>query len=634
MKFTAAIFATFYCFLLFGQTAFEQSQKAFQQYLSTDSIRAKKELAFQRKHARSASQKIRYKLNQAAFYNQAADFERMESTLDQLNVRELKKDVVLEGEYIRLKSLADYRKNNYDASTNRIRAFFQRRKSVPAETRIDLMLTICANEMAKGEYAAATGRAMKEYKFVKATPKAISDKLKVRLYSSLYNSFYYEAKYDSALYYLYKAEPFLKDESVEKAGFYGRLAIVHTILHEHDQAIRYYKKSITIYEKANEPVSLAHAWYNLGVSYKEVDEDKAIYCFRKALKKGQQAGSEQVIGYALQDLGDTYLNRKEYKLARQYNEEALSVLRKVGNQRGVVTVLLNLGREGLETGNFDEALNYLNEALDLTKGSEDIAGLEYCYEYLYKTYERMGDYRMAHRYHKLFSKTQQQLLKLDMRSNIKQLNLQYDIRVKEATNKLLRKEVVLKNKKIAAESTIKWLLGGLLVVAFGGIFVLRRVLIQRAKLKELELQLVQSELKTSEQEKIRAESELETVKQQLISKNALIGELNKLVVENEQNFIAREQLNNLATNESDWVQFLAKLQILFPNFSDNLKSKHPNLSKNEFRLAALIRLNLSDKEISELLFIELSSVKKAKHRLKQKLQLDAAEKLDAYLGQL
>jgi DNA-binding CsgD family transcriptional regulator len=45
-------------------------------------------------------------------------------------------------------------------------------------------------------------------------------------------------------------------------------------------------------------------------------------------------------------------------------------------------------------------------------------------------------------------------------------------------------------------------------------------------------------------------------------------------------------------------------------------------------------LNLSDKEISELLFIEIPSVKKAKNRLKQKLQLDASDKLDAYIGLL
>lgn len=634
MKFTAVFLVVFSAFLVVGQSAFDRSHKAFEQYLSSDSTRAKKELTFQRLHAGSRTQKQRYLLNLAAFYLQISNLERLESTLEKVEAFSFGKEVELEGEFVRLKSLLYFRKNNYDASTKLIRSFFKRRTTIPDETRVALELNICENEMAKGAYSKARYSALNEYKMIQKHPDALSNKMKVRLFSSLYNSCYYEAKYDSALYYLYKAEPFLKEASVEKAGFYSRLAIVHTILHEHPKAIRLYKKSIAIYEKSNEPVQLAHTWYNLGVSYKEVNIDKAIACMERSLQLARNAKADQVIGYSLQDLGDIYLTRKQYAKAEKYNLEALEVLRAAGNDRGVATVLLNLGRQGLETNRFEEALTFLKEALKMTENSEDLAGLEYCYEYLYKTYEQMGDFRLAHRYHKLYAKTQQKLLKLDMRSNIEQLNLSYDVRVKEATNKILREEVELKNKKIAAERNVRWLLAGLLVAAFGAIFFIRRTLIQRAKLKELQLQLVQSELSVSEREKLHTMEELETVKQQLISKNTLIGELNKLVVENEQTLISKEQLSNLATNDADWVHFLAKLQILFPNYSDNLKSKHPNLSNNEFRLAALIRLNLSDKEISELLFIEISSVKKAKHRLKQKLSLEVGDKLDVYLGQL
>lgn len=88
------------------------------------------------------------------------------------------------------------------------------------------------------------------------------------------------------------------------------------------------------------------------------------------------------------------------------------------------------------------------------------------------------------------------------------------------------------------------------------------------------------------------------------------------------------------TNDTDWVEFLAKLQLVFPQFTGNLNAKHPGLSNSEFRLAALVRLSLSDKEISQLLIIELASVKKAKNRLKQKLGLDNDDKLSTYLGQL
>lgn len=623
----------FWSFLTFGQTTFIESEQRFKRYLLTDSLKALRLLEFQREHLRSANEKVRYQLHFAEYHYQLNRLDQAEQLLSKAREKIGLNDVELEGEYIRILSLIRTKQNDFAKSNELISRFLRKHKKLPLDLKTNLQLNNCENDLALGRYQQSQKRALIGYSIFRHSPSELSNATKIRVLASLYNSNYYAAEYDSALYYVYQSEPYLKDGTVEKAGFYSRVAIVNTILHKQKEAIRYLRKSIAIFEKANVPVQLAFAWYNLGVSYKEVNEDKALTCFRKALKIAKKAGNDQVMGYALQDLGDLCLNRKEYQLAQKYNLEALEILKNAGNDRGIVNVLLNLGRAEYETGQYDRALDYLKEALSMTENSEDIAVLEYCYEYLYKTYERMGDFRSAHRYHKLFAESQRKIIRQESRNNIEKLNIQYGVRVKEATNKLLRRQVVLKNKKIAAESTAKWLLGGLLVIAFGAIFLTRRALIQRSRLKELELQLVQSELKASELDKAHAVSELDQVKQQLISKNALIGELNKLVVENEQSLISRDQLSQLATNESDWVQFLAKLQILFPNFSDNLKKQHPQLSNNEFRLAALIRLNLSDKEISELLFIEISSVKKAKHRLKQKFQLETGDKLDAYLGQ-
>lgn len=633
MRYWATGLILFWSFLTFGQTTFKQSEQRFKRYLITDSLKAMQQLEFQRKHQHSAEEKVRYQLHLAEYHYQLNRLEQAEQLLAKVKEMIGSNDVESKGEYVRILSLIHTKRNDFAKSGKLINSFLRKHKQLPPDLKINLQLNNCENDIALGSYQQSKKRAMAGYKVFRRSPSELSDATKIRLLASLYNSNYYAAEYDSALYYLYQSEPYLKEGTVEKAGFYSRVAIVNTILHKQQKAIFYLRKSIAIFEKANVPVQLAFAWYNLGVSYKEVNEDKAITCFRKALKIAKTAGNDQVMGYALQDLGDLCLNRKEYGLARKYNLEALDVLQKAANDRGIVNVLLNLGRAEYETGQYDSALNYLKEALSMTEDSEDIAALEYCYEYLYKTYERMGDFRSAHRFYKLYAESQRRIFRQESRNHIEKLNIQYGVRVKEATNKLLRKQVVLKNNKIAAESTVKWLLGGLLVVAFGIIFLTRRALIQRSRLKELELQLVQSELKASEQDKAHAVSELEQVKQQLISKNALISELNKLVVENEQSLISRDQLSQLATNESDWVQFLAKLQILFPNFSDNLKKQHPQLSNNEFRLAALIRLNLSDKEISELLFIEISSVKKAKHRLKQKFLLETGDKLDVYLGQ-
>jgi len=633
MKHLILVVVLFRVAVCYGQTSFNHSEALFEKYLMTDSSRAKVQLEYQRKHARSQKDKTRYGLNQAAYYYHNNRFKLAEACLAKLSGK-VRGDVELEGEFVRIRSLIRFKQTRFKESNELIADFFSRHKKVPVELRLNLQMNSCENDIAMGNYSQAHKRALIGYGIFRKKPSGLSDELKIRTLSTLYNICHYEAKYDSALYYLYQAEPFMKDGTIAKAGFYGRIAIIYTMTEQHPKAIAYYGKSIAILEKSNAPILLAHDLYNLGVSTKAMDPDKSGPIFEKALKIAREANYEQITGYALQELGDLSLMQKDYVRADKYNREALEILRNAGIDRGVVHVLLNLGRQHYETGHFSEALKYLEEALAMTKESEDMATLEYCYEYLCNSYERMGDYRMAYHYHKLFAETQRSILKLDLQSNIEKLNLSYDVRVEQATNKLLKKEVQLKNKKLSAEQTTKWLLGILLAVLLVAGWFLRRLLIQRARLKEFELQLVHSELEGVEKEKDRTVQELDAVKQQMISKNVLIGELNKLLLENEQTVFSKEQFGTLVTNDTDWVQFLAKLQLLFPLFSDNLKSRHPNLSNTEFRLAALVRLNLSDKEISELLIIELSSVKKAKNRLKQKLGLDAGEKLDLYLGQL
>ncbi len=57
------------------------------------------------------------------------------------------------------------------------------------------------------------------------------------------------------------------------------------------------------------------------------------------------------------------------------------------------------------------------------------------------------------------------------------------------------------------------------------------------------------------------------------------------------------------------------------DFYSRLQSKFNNLTKNEQRLAALIRLNLSSKEIADLLNISTKSVEMNRYRLRKKMQI-------------
>lgn len=79
------------------------------------------------------------------------------------------------------------------------------------------------------------------------------------------------------------------------------------------------------------------------------------------------------------------------------------------------------------------------------------------------------------------------------------------------------------------------------------------------------------------------------------------------------------------SNSPDLILFYSNFEKIYPNFSQSLKKENPNISENELKLCALIRLNLSSKEIGQLLNITQDSVNKARYRLRKKLGLISNE---------
>lgn len=81
------------------------------------------------------------------------------------------------------------------------------------------------------------------------------------------------------------------------------------------------------------------------------------------------------------------------------------------------------------------------------------------------------------------------------------------------------------------------------------------------------------------------------------------------------------QIGQSTSNSRDLVLFYSNFEKIYPNFSQSLKKTNPNISVNELKLCALIRLNLSSKEIGQFLNITQDSVNKARYRLRKKLGL-------------
>ncbi len=94
--------------------------------------------------------------------------------------------------------------------------------------------------------------------------------------------------------------------------------------------------------------------------------------------------------------------------------------------------------------------------------------------------------------------------------------------------------------------------------------------------------------------------------------------------------ILRNTISNKIKSEA-WTQFETYFHNVNPDFQANLLADFPNLSPTDLRIAAFIRLNLNSKEIAAVTFTAVDSVKTARYRLRQKLNVDQTENLTGFL---
>jgi DNA-binding CsgD family transcriptional regulator len=88
------------------------------------------------------------------------------------------------------------------------------------------------------------------------------------------------------------------------------------------------------------------------------------------------------------------------------------------------------------------------------------------------------------------------------------------------------------------------------------------------------------------------------------------------------------------TLEKEWENFNEYFGSVHGAFYEKINTKFPELSTSEKRLASLIKMNLTNREIASILNIESASVKMAKYRLKKKLNLEEEVDIQSFLQSL
>lgn len=96
----------------------------------------------------------------------------------------------------------------------------------------------------------------------------------------------------------------------------------------------------------------------------------------------------------------------------------------------------------------------------------------------------------------------------------------------------------------------------------------------------------------------------------------------------------RNHFKNQLNFDKNQQGFLRHFEEVHPGFFDVLEEKFPNITVNDRRICAYLRIGLNNKEIAQLLNVESASVRKSLTRLKKKMMLGLEDDLREVIAQM
>lgn len=135
----------------------------------------------------------------------------------------------------------------------------------------------------------------------------------------------------------------------------------------------------------------------------------------------------------------------------------------------------------------------------------------------------------------------------------------------------------------------------------------------------------------------KAKQSLNQFRSQMLEKDKLIENLSHSLKKNElqnnfdETLLNKNLLEYVLVTDEEWRRFKEDFNKVYPLFYPRIHTVLADLTSAEERLASLIFLQMSNKEIASTLGISADSVGRSKRRLKQRLPLAESQSLETYI---
>lgn len=428
----------------------------------------------------------------------------------------------------------------------------------------------------------------------------------------LAGSFYFrDGRYTLAFEYMQKAETVFDKYNSDQEYFYlhrydNVLANCYYHFGEYGEAVKYLKKTIQLPPSWNTLTFTPGIYNTLALCYQQLKQyDSAATWYNRSYEAAVACKDSFYMALAHGNLGFTYYLQQQYDKALPLLEADYKGSLQAGEKGSATNAALTIAAIYIKKGKPSAATRYMDLSRQYVYSSGGATLLKNWYENLYNLSKATSDHKNASLYadsllaykdsveamrdRKAFN---QAVLKLETEKHLNE--------VKELDHQQ-RQQLLLRNS----------LLAGLVLLALIALLWVNRQLLKRRKEKEL-----------AQQQLAFAKQELINYTRQLKEKNDLLEQFREeLNNENDREGNLTRLLDATILTDEDWKKFRQLFEKVYPGFFIRLKEKIPDLSAADTRLLALTKLQLPPKNMASMLGVTYDAVKKARQRLRKKINL-------------
>ena len=399
--------------------------------------------------------------------------------------------------------------------------------------------------------------------------------------------------YQSALEVYLRALQLYEAEGNEPhaATVMGNIGNIYYYLKDYDRASEYYTNVLEVVERTKDLYGIAHALGNVSSIYKAAgDYEQALRSLERGLAIFRELGERRYEGVGLVKIGMLCELSGKPEEGLDLLEQGGRILEELNAWGDYCDALSRIGRLHLDCDRPAEALKALLPALEAGERSGTEHQLSNIHETLAEVYERQGDLKRAYHHAREHHRISQSLFGQEVARGTAEMQARFDV-------ESARREMEFHRERADYLETIAE---------------------QRSK-------------------------ELTTTAMHLVGKNKLLqsiqNDLQKILAEGNKGGnrklgqLLRQVEENLRSGD-DWQRFEEMYRIVHHDFIRKLSEQYPDLSGTELKVCSLMQINLSNKEIADLLCVSSRTVESHRYRIRKKLNLSAEVNLTAFLAGL